>query len=167
MNHKNTELWSAIQSETNDLTDLEQIVTDPARDADFIALIESLFATLSAQTSTPVQRESARFNRRMILAELGVMTGASILADVVSGINASPLDAATKAYLVAEIDDEGLDLAHPETQAMLQSFVDSGIMAQASYDGLIALTIDTPQRFPGLKRGHIQNALQLHIGGNI
>jgi len=133
---------------------------DPAR-------YQEAYVAMSAETTTRAKPGGVRMNRRILMATLGVATSAALLAKVAAGIDGSPLDSATKTYLKAEIDGEGIDLSHPETQAMLQSFVDAGVLTAAEHDQLTSLTQEEVSAWPGLLPGHVQNALEKRAAGEV
>lgn len=108
-----------------------------------------------------------RMNRRMLMRELGAFTADSLLQKIKAGIEGSSFTDDTKMYLLDEINTEGIDLNHLETQQLLQSFVSSGIMTQADYDQLTGLTNETVLSWSGLKPGHVQNALERRAMGEI
>ena len=55
---------------------------------------------------------------------------------------------------------------HPETQAMLSSFV-GAVMTREEVDTLLNLTKETVKIWPDLLPGQVQNAMQWRSEGNI
>jgi len=121
---------------------------------------------MRAETVERDKPGEVRLNRRELMGALGVSTAAGILVHVLAGIDASGLDPASIAFLKSEIDGDGLDLKHTETQGMLASFVISG-MPQSEVDQLLALTKETVDVWPGLRNGEVQNALEWRYGGKV
>jgi len=125
------------------------------------------YNTMATETVTRQKPGEVRLNRRLVMRELGVATAAALLAKVAAGIDATALDADTKAYLKAEINGEGIDLKHQETQAMLQSFVNGGVLTTAEMDQLLGLLSETAPAWPGLLPGQVQNALEKRAAGEV
>lgn len=119
------------------------------------------------ETTTRQKPGEVRMNRRMLMRELGAFTADSLLQKIKTGIDGSSFTTDTKTYLFNEINGEGIDLNHPETQQMLQSFVSAGVMTQTDYDQIMALTQEIISTWPDLKPGQVQNALELRAAGEI
>ena len=141
----------------------EQIIgsADPAK-------YQLAYDQMITETTTHTKPGEVRMNRRMVMGALGAATGDAILAKVFVGLDNSGLSAAGIASIKADIDTgEGIDLNNPETQAMLQGFVNAGILTQAEMDQLMSLTQETVPAWPGLLPGHVQNALEKRAAGEV
>jgi len=111
---------------------------------------EEVAPILMAETITR-EKTSARYTDLDILRELGMETGGAIL---------DKLEAVLPARVVQSMQDQGIDLAHSETKKTLQLLVIGGAISQPDYELLLALTNETVPRFPGLRPGEVQNALE-------
>ena len=140
----------------------EQIIGSPDRDR-----AADAYNVMSAETVTREKDGEVRMNRRMLMRELGAMTADALLQKIKTGIENAGFSTDTVTYLLDEINGEGLDLKHPETQAMLQNFVDGGIMTQDDLDLLLGLINETIPAWPGLKLGEVQNALEMRANGEV
>lgn len=118
---------------------------------------EEVVSVMQAETITR-DKQDARYTDLDILRDLGSETGDALL---------DKIEAAVKPRVSRMIQSVGLDLAHNETKSVLQQLLTAGAIDQTDYDALIGLTKETVPRFPGLRPGEIQNALQWREAGEI
>lgn len=128
--------------------------------------VDEAYASMSAETMTRKKPGEVRLNRRAIMRELGVSSAASLVAKIFVGIDNSGLDAESIAFLKSEINHQGLDLNHPQTQGMLQSFV-GVVMTQAEADSLMSLTNESVKKWPDISIRSISEAIRLRAAGDI
>lgn len=122
------------------------------------ATYQAAFTRMSAETVTEPKTE-AFYSELSLMSELGVTLADTILNKV---------EAAVSPRLVRMIQSEkGVNLADAETLTLLESLKVAAVIDQSEQDALVALTSETKPKWPGLKPGHVQNAMQMRVGGLI
>lgn len=93
----------------------------------------------------------ARYTDLDVVRDLGMADG---------GVLLDKLESVLPQRIVRAMQDIGIDLAHDETKAVLLQLKTESAITADEYDTLIGLGVETAQRFPGLRPGEVQNALQ-------
>ena len=109
---------------------------------------EQAYTRMSAETETVTLNE-ARITEGDVLRGLGVTAGATAL-----GVFEAQLPASVNRL----IQSEGIDMAHAESRATVESM--RGLLGDAAADWLLAQNQKVQSKWPGLKPGHIQNAIE-------
>jgi hypothetical protein len=117
---------------------------------------ETAFAAMAAETTTHTKAE-ARYNELDLMRELGMATAGAVL---------DKLEQALPARVVRAIQGAGIDLVHAETSAVLDSLVPA-VLTTEERSALSGLTVEIVSTWPGLRAGHVQNAMQMRASGEI
>ena len=112
---------------------------------------QTAFDVMVAETETRAKTENYE-TERAVPARLGVSTGDALLAKI---------EAAVPARVQRLIQSgDGINLADPETVGLVAALVAGGALTQQEADDLLASNTETVLSWPGLKPGHVLNALE-------
>ena len=106
------------------------------------------FARMSVETVDSPKAE-ALVTESDVLSGLGMTSGSTLLA---------ALEANLPAPVIRVIQSRGIDMANAESQSQVQ--VLRGTIGDDAANWLIAQAVQTKDVWPGLKPGHLQNALE-------
>lgn len=122
------------------------------------------FSVMAAETEI-VTLEANWESRLAILSRLGVAMGATVIGKIEAAISADPN---LPDILIDMVRSErGVNLADPETIGLIGALVAGGALTQAEADALLASNTETTAKWPGLKPGHVQNALEQRAAGEV
>lgn len=94
-----------------------------------------------------------------LMSRLGVQDADTILTKI---------EAAVPARVQRMIQsDRGINLADPQTQALVGALVQGGVLTQAESDALLAPLSSTSLRWTGLRAGYVQDALRKRAAGEV
>ena len=116
------------------------------------------YSTMVSETVTELLTSSWH-NELSIISKLGLTNGNTIL-DKIAGAVPSRVQRLIQS-------DKGVNLADNQTIALLNSLLTANVITSAEMNSLTALTSTTKPKWPGLKPGHVQNALEFRAGGII
>lgn len=122
---------------------------------------ETAFARLSAETIEQPPPAEIYESELGLMSRLGVQLADTILTKI---------DGAVSERVVRMIRSErGINLADPQTAALVAGLVQAGVLDQATEaDQLMEPTLPTQvAKWPGLKLGHVVNAIEWRAGGMI
>lgn len=126
-------------------------IADPAQ-------YQVAYDVMVAETDTiPVSRE-LRITEGEILSGMGLSNGAAFIDKLVASIHASALRL---------LQAKGINVIDAESKAVMTNLLNGGTINQDEYDWVASYYSETIARWPGLKPGHVQNALEKRIGGQI
>ena len=107
--------------------------------------------------TTTTDLESAWYNEIDLMSTLGASEADALLDKIEA--NVSP-------RMVRMIQSEkGINLADPQTKGMLAALKAGGAITAGEETSLLDLTKEDKSDWPGLKNGHVQNALEYRAGG--
>lgn len=115
------------------------------------------YATMSAETVT-TDKPSAKVTESMILSGLGMSSCSALIAT---------LEANLPAPVIRVLQNEGIDVANSESKLQIAALLSGGLISQTTNDWLIAQSKQATPKWPGLKPGHISNALEWRAEGLI
>lgn len=120
---------------------------------------ETAFARMSAETVTEAVTGDVWESELGIMSRLGVVLADTILTKI---------EGAVPARVQRLIQSEkGINIADPQTQGLVASLVAGGVLTQAEADALMAPLSVTRPKWPGLKPGYVQNAIDWRAQGVI
>jgi hypothetical protein len=109
--------------------------------------------------------EGRRITSRDIAAQLGLADGKIFLDALRETIAAGDLMPEVLDWLAPE--QGGLDATDPAVQQGLALVGGEPRVTPAMVDAVLALAVEVKPAWPGLKRGHVQNALQRRAEGEL
>jgi hypothetical protein len=120
---------------------------------------EIAYARMSAETVTEAVTGDVYESEISMMSRLGVTMADTILTKI---------EAAVPARVQRLIQSErGINLADPQTQGMVAQMVAGGVLTQDEADALLAPLSVTKPKWPGLKPGYVQNAIEWRAQGAI
>lgn len=120
---------------------------------------EQAFTRMAAETVTTPVVGDVYESELGLMSRLGVHDADAIL----SAIEAAVPERVTRMIR----SDRGINLADPQTQGMVAQLVAGGVLTQADSDKLLATLTKTEPAWPGLKLGHVINAVEWRAAGRI
>lgn len=121
---------------------------DTNGDVDFMAA----YNRMKDETVT-VAKSEALVTEADVLGGLGMSSGSTLIAQ---------LEAALPAPVIRVIQSRGIDMAHAESQAQVEAL--RATIGNTAADWLIAQASETKPKWPNLKPGYCQNAMQTVFG---
>lgn len=118
------------------------------------------FAAMSAETVT-VAKAEARYTEIGLMSDLGMSVADALLNKIVGSPLVSPR---VQRLIESEV---GINLADAETQGLLTALEGNGDISTAEKNLLLDLASETKPKWPNLKEGHVQNAVEWRQGGLI
>lgn len=106
------------------------------------------YARMSVQTVNEDKAE-ALVTEADVLSGLGTATGDSVL---------DLIEANVSARVTRLIQNKGINMADPESKAQVEAL--RAFIGDTAADWLLAQAVETKPKWPGLKPGHVQNALE-------
>jgi len=115
------------------------------------------YARLAAETVTETLPE-ARIAEADVLRGMGMASGAALLAK---------LEAALPGPVVRMMQSDGIDVAHPESSAVLDSLLSGSVITQGERDWLDAQKTKASLKYPGLVLDNVVDAIRLRQEGKV
>jgi len=123
-----------------------------------------VFEVMKSETETVVLTDNWE-TRLAILSRLGIAQGAEVLARIEAAVEASP---ELPDIIIDMIRSErGVNLADPETIGLVNMLVSVGALSQEQADALLATNTSEQLRFPGLRAGHVADAVRMRYAGEV
>ena len=116
------------------------------------------FETMKDETEV-VQVEEHYESEVAMMSRLGVTQAEAILDKIVGAV--SP-----RVKRMIE-SDRGINLADPQTQALISELVSNNILTQVEAGQVLEPTQITNLKWPGLRPGYVQNALEKRVAGKV
>lgn len=116
---------------------------------------DAAYTRMSAETVSNA-KASAKVTEAMVLSGLGMTAGVALL---------TALEQALPGPVIRVLQSEGINVADPEAQAVIESL--RGTIGDDAADWLLAQAIEVKPRWPGLKPGHVVNAIEWRTEGLI
>ncbi len=114
-------------------------------------------AMILETTTSPVTTE-LRIKEGEILSGLGLTAGSAFI---------DKLQANTHASAMRLLQGEGINVTDSESKTVMSNLLAGSLITQDEYDWVATHYIRTVETWPGLKPGHVQNALEYRNGGLI
>jgi len=135
-----------------------------------LSLCRTALEVMQTEEVDPIQIPGYRAGRLTLLQELGFAPGQAAMSAIRAAIQADPnVTDDTETFLLQQLDGEGLDLTNSDVVTLLMAWgdVNLGGLTPGIVQSVLGLSYQTAYRFPGLKVGHIYNALEWRLEGKI
>lgn len=120
---------------------------------------ETAYARMSAETVTEAVEGQVWMTEIGLMSRLGVTVADAILTKI---------EAAVPPRVQRLIQSEqGINLNDPQTIALVNGLVAASVLTQDEADALLAPLSVTKPKWPGLKPGYVQNAIEWRAQGAI
>ena len=117
---------------------------------------QAAYDAMTAETVTQDVTGALRMTEASILSGLGLTAGAALI---------DKLEAALHPSAVRLLQGEGINILDPESKAAATGLLAATAISQGEYDWIASHYTETVQVWPGIKPGHVQNALEYRQGG--
>ncbi len=97
---------------------------------------------------------------------LGLQAAGEFMDSVELAITSGDIRPVILDWLKGNIDaGDGLDVCNPEVRIALSTMASAEMLSPASVDVVLALGEKSAPKWPGLKPGHVQDAMRMHPNG--
>ena len=108
---------------------------------------------------------SVRDSGRQTYASLAGTLGLALTSQLEAAMGLAATAMVIGPWVDKALNNDGIDSSDPQVIGLLTSLIDQFGIDQELVDAIASLSSETVPMFPGLKLGHVQNALQKHALG--
>jgi hypothetical protein len=123
----------------------------------------SAYDVMAGETVTETLAENFE-SELAVISRLGIADGITVL-ETVKAAATQQLGVDTLERLIES--ERGVNLADPQTIGFVGALVTAGALTQEQSDALLSSNTVTSPKWPGLKRGHVQDALRKRAEGQV
>ena len=107
----------------------------------------------------------AKGYNKQTYVSLGGVLGLALTTQLETAVDAAIVAGDMAPWISQALNGAGINASDPQISGLLDSLKDKHGIDQLLIDAVAALAVETVPLFPGLKPGHVQNALQAHALG--
>lgn len=119
---------------------------------------ETAYNTMIAETASVPVTDEVRLTEASILSGLGLVAGAAFIDKLAANLHASA---------IRLLQTRGINAIDPESKSAMTSLFTNLVISQTEYEWVTGHYDKTVQVWPSLKPGHVQNALEYRVRGEV